>query len=130
VRIEDLILLGVVLILWILWDIRNRMPISGDALRKDAVDEMNYWRKREWDAQNDVGKLDPTVVPDAWEGTMSADELGISKDVPRNWWFEIQIEKLKRSVADYHKIEMDILDERRKELFARTDKGGKEPGAQ
>jgi hypothetical protein len=130
VRIEDLILLGVVLILWILWDIRNRMPVSRDALRKDAVDEMNYWRKREWDAQNDVGKLDPTMVPDPREGKMTADELGISKDVPCNWRFEMEMEKLKRSVADYHKIQMDILDERRKELFAQTGKYTKEPGTQ
>jgi hypothetical protein len=127
-RIEELILLGVVLILWILWGIRNRMPVSGSALRKAAVDEMNYWRKRKWDAQNDVGKLDPTMVPDPWEGKMTADELGIGKDVLRNFRFEMELGSSKKSVTLYREIQEGILDERREELFVRTDKDTKEQG--
>jgi hypothetical protein len=126
VRIEDLILFGVILIIWILWNIRNKMPVSRDALRTDAVEEMNYWRKREWDAKNDIGKLNPAMMPAPWEGKMTADELGISKDVPRNWRFEMELEKLKTSVVDYYKVEKDILDDRRKALFARPDKSASE----
>ena len=129
-RIEELILLGIILILWVLRDIRNRMPVSRDAQRIDAADELHYWRREAWEAQNDVGKLDPSIAPEPWEGKTTADELGISKDVPRNFRFEMELESLKRNVTLYREIQKGILDERRKQLFARPDGSAKKTETQ
>lgn len=44
-------------------------------------------------------------------------------------WREMQVEKLKKSIADYHKIQKDVLDEPGKDLFTRTEKAARNRGA-